>query len=815
VSELSQLVDAQQDFVERLQRGEADARRDVALQQRVLEVLRAAAEKDSPLPRRNPRELFARAHGASNLFALGVAASHRRNVLGRAITGSKHAFVVGLRPFHVELLRPQQLFNEQFLRFAEQLLDPAAGTQRALLASMARQTLTAVEAPHQWQVKSHRKALIGRSVDAAKRWYLSTVRPAVEPVLARQHAWNQAAIRALQLALAPEPVPLVQIHLLLGELAQLSELPVRDRLPKTARSTFPLWIELFRRQREFNNAVTLLFTALFDLPLPPDDGRLAAYPLSVMSQEQRRITEVARQVRHLRHRPLISIIVPVWETPEAVLRSCIDSVLAQSYENWELCIVDDGSRSPDVRTTLSDYTRRDPRIRVKHCFNNRGIARATNEALGLARGEFVAFLDHDDEICPHALGEVALFLNEQPDTDFLYTDEDRLDLRGQRMLPFFKPDWSPDLLRACNYVCHFLVARRSLVDEVGRIRPGFDGAQDYDLVLRMSERACRIGHIPQILYHWRATPQSTAHNLAAKPAAAGAGVRALQEHLERSGEQGRIETPIPTIYRVRYELPHPPKVSLIIATERGGESFRRLLSSIDEITDYDARELVICHQTSSIDVPTKGLVRRARVRAGAKLPEAHQLGASIAQGKVLIFLHEDLVAVDPGWVRELVGHAMRPGVGVVGPKLVYPDGTIAHAGFVVGGVTNPISPFAHMADMNEWTTMGSPNWTRNYLAVSGTCMAMRHSTWEGMSGFDQELSPDEAAIDFCLRVRERGSRIVFTPHTKLVNWSAVAASPGSKNPSTKPAVEVDPYYNPNLSTRVTNGRVRVITTVDM
>jgi glycosyltransferase involved in cell wall biosynthesis len=809
--ELIELVRAQRDLVERLQRGETVGKSDLALQQGLLEVISTLASSRSSMPHRDARGPYQRAVDSADLFEIALQRSHRTDVVGQLVTTLKRGVVSGLKPLHVELLRPQRRFNQQLLRFAEQVLEPSRVVDAAVLADMAGQTLAAVEAPDAWNIRSHRRGVLARAIEAAKSSYISSVSPVLEDWIARQRRWNQAVLRALLLVVARESVPLTDVHAVLGELAELGRLPMPSEVRALSKVTYPVWVELLRRQETFNTAITDMFAALFDLPRQADDGRLAAYPINVAGLERDRSVKVATALRSLTTRPLISIVVPTYETADAVIRGCIDSVLAQSYDNWELCFVDDGSRSAQLHQTLEGYARRDPRIRVKLCSNNRGIAHATNEALGMAQGDYVGFLDHDDELSPNALGEVVLFLSEHPQTDFLYTDEDRLDLRGQRLLPFFKPDWSPDLLRACNYVCHFLVARRQLIEEVGRVRPGFDGAQDYDLVLRLSEKTRRIGHIPQILYHWRATPQSTANDVMVKPQATIAGVRALQEHLHRCGESGRIETPIPTNYRVRYDVTQAPRVSLVIAAEKASNDLQRLLKSIRK-TDYKGLELVICHQ-NGLPEEIEPNVQRVGVAPGARLGEAYQLGARVAKGDVLILLTEDLEVTDPAWVLELVGHALRPGVGVVGPKLVYGDGTIAHAGLVVGGLAEPVSPFAHMADHNEWTTMGSPNWTRNYLAVSGACMAVRRNTWETVGGFDSGLGATEAAVDFCLRVRERGWQVVFTPHAKLTLWNATPVAvtkPGGK----RPASDFDPFYNPNLSTRVTNGRVRTVAAFD-
>lgn len=351
----------------------------------------------------------------------------------------------------------------------------------------------------------------------------------------------------------------------------------------------------FRKQQAFNEAMVRAIGARHGLLREPDLGAMSDPPPIASPADG----------------PLVSVLTPVFRTPEPVLRECLDSVLLQTYARWELCLVDDGSLQPSLTALLESYARKDSRIRVETRTQNEGIARATNRALSMAKGELVAFLDHDDVLDPHALAYAVTEFRDQPQTDFLYSDEDKLDAAGNRSLPFYKPDWSYELLRSCNYACHFLVARRGLVDG---LRDGFDGAQDYDLILRMSERARRVGHVPHLLYHWRSGPQSTALDVANKPMATSAGVRALQEHLQRTRQGGEVMSPVPTNYRVRCE-------------------------------------------SASIAIVT-----------------AETWPATTA--KVCVFLGPGVIAPDADSMTELAGQTMRPDVGVVVPKVLYADGTI-------------------------------------------------------------------------------------------------------------------------------------------
>ncbi|MFQ5792282.1 MAG: glycosyltransferase, partial [Acidobacteriota bacterium] len=320
--------------------------------------------------------------------------------------------------------------------------------------------------------------------------------------------------------------------------------------------------------------------------------------------QQHRITpqEIARkkaEVEAFTYTPLISIVTPVYNTDETWLRKAIESVRDQIYPHWELCLINDASPKPHVRGVLDEYASTDPRVRVKHLPQNKGIAEASTHGLSLATGEFVGFLGHDDEISPDALFEVVKRLNEDPNLDLLYSDEDKLELDGRRVEPFFKPDWSPDLLLSMNYITHFSVFRRSLLGEMGGFRRGLDGSQGYDLLLRFTERTDRIAHIPKVLYHWREPPDSAAASTAAKPLAHEAGRRALEEALRRRGHGGWVESILPGRYTVRYRLCGTPLVSIIIPTKDRWQLLQQCLRSIEEKTSYARYEIIILDNDST------------------------------------------------------------------------------------------------------------------------------------------------------------------------------------------------------------------------
>jgi O-antigen biosynthesis protein len=730
-------------------------------------------------PRIPPREAIWPAIANWDLFRVDVARSHRGMVVGGLVTGTKRAVAEGLRPVHTRLLGSQRAFNQQLLEFSLQLINGrfAAGVGlSAYVKSTLEERMAATRKPHQA--------------------HLGVAARVIEPALVRQREWNRHATGLLVRLLEEERREATpDIHRTLGDLMMSGRVPIGRELKGVSKMAFPLWIELFRRQEQFNDAITRTLASLYGLPVSGDDGR-AWYPESVLGHERRRQEEVAERLTSLDVRPLISLITPTYAADHRWLEECVASLQAQSYDRWEMCLVDDGTPNPETRRFVEALAERDPRIRVRCNKKNQGIALATNDCLAMATGDYVAFLDHDDTLAPHALGEVVLHLARHPETDMLFTDEDRLDGGERRVLPFFKPGWSPDLLRAVNYVCHFLVARRSLVEEVGRLRQGFDGAQDYDLVLRLSQRARRVGHVPEVLYHWRATPQSTASNVANKPKAAVNGMRALALHLERCGERGTVHSPAPTQYQIRYEVPKTVKAQLVVA---GSGKVERLVSQLEK-TDYARRDLcVVCHEQTSA-------ARRLPWNGTFDLGAMYELARVDVPSDVYVFIHEDVELVHSEWLGELVAQALRPEIGVVGPKIVHPDSTIQDAGWLLNGQGELVRPFANMADAGEWTTMGSANWTRNYLAVSPACFAVRAEVLNRLGGFRAGLPGAGAVLDLCLRANDAGLRVLYTPHARVMHY-AHAARPDEIHAGMV-TQRRDPFFNPHLSRSHTNGTSR-------
>lgn len=523
-------------------------------------------------------------------------------------------------------------------------------------------------------------------------------------------------------------------------------------------------------------------------------------------------------------RPLISVLMPVYNAPEKWLARAIESVREQVYENWELCIADDASPVPHVRRVLEQAAASDPRIRVVFRNENGHISRASNSALALVRGEFTALLDHDDELSRDALAEVVLSLAQHPDADLLYSDEDKIDEQGRRFIPYFKPDYLPELLTGQNCFSHLSVLRSALMRDIGGFREGYEGSQDWDLCLRAVERSApgRIVHIPRILYHWRAISGSTAVDVSEKSYSTDAARRALLDHFSRQGAQ--VEAiPVPgSHWRIRHPLPSPaPKVSILIPTRNGLALLRRCIASLVAVTEYPDYECVIVNNGSD-DPATLAFLESLRGEPGFTVldhdrpfnySEINNRAAREARGELLCLLNNDIEITQPGWLAEMVSQALRPGVGAVGCMLYYPDQSIQHAGVVLGlgGVAN--HAFTH-EPRGSAGQMNRARLVQNYSAVTAACLVIRKSTYEQVGGFDeQHLAVAFNDVDFCLRVRAAGYRNLWTPFAELVHHES--ASRGREDSPEKLArfqrevdymratwgaqLDSDPAYNPNLA----------------
>jgi GT2 family glycosyltransferase len=527
--------------------------------------------------------------------------------------------------------------------------------------------------------------------------------------------------------------------------------------------------------------------------------------LSAHALTPARIRRISDETARLAYRPKVSIITPTYNSDPVALREAIESVRSQLYEDWELCVADDASTSPEVGALLREYSG-DDRIKVTYLEQNSGISAASNAALALATGEFVGLLDHDDELKPDALYQVVRLLNERPDLDFIYSDEDKRDADGRLVQPFFKPDWSPDLLLCENYVPHFAVYRRRILEEVGGLRSECDFSQDYDLVLRVTERTDRIAHIPLPLYTWRMIPGSAALESGAKPRAVDAARLALSDAIQRRGlDADVLEGPHPNTYRVRYRIKGQPLVSVIIPTRDRVELLRPCIASIEQKTTYSNYEIIIVDNDSEDEATLDYLKKSPHRRLPFPGPfhYAAMMNSAVreAAGKHVILLNNDTEVITPDWIEAMLEHSQRDEVAAVGARLLFPNGRPQHEGVILGlGGGSALN-----ADHKGYFGLG--DLVLNCSAVTGACMMARREAWEHMEGFDESLGVAFNDVDYCLRARREGLLVVYTPFAVLYHHES--ASRGTLHPEEdeqffrkrwgKPGEYRDPYYNPNLS----------------
>lgn len=518
----------------------------------------------------------------------------------------------------------------------------------------------------------------------------------------------------------------------------------------------------------------------------------------------RRLARLAERLAGLVRRPRISIVMPTFNTEPSWLHDAISSVRSQVYENWELCIADDGSVNQGTIDVLDAHQREEPRIRLTRLPGQQGIAAASNAALSMATGEFAGFLDHDDELKPHALGEIALLLDDRPTLDLVYSDEDKRDPDGRLVDPFFKPDWSPDHLMSRNYVCHLLVLRRTLLEKLGGFRLGFDGSQDYDLVLRATELTAEIAHLAEPLYTWRKVPGSTAGEADAKPWALDAARRALLDALDRRGTPGDvIDGMLPTTYRARYTLQGRPRVSILIPTRDKADLLRNCIDSVREQSTYTNYEIVVLDNQSTSPEALAYLAdfpgRVVRYPHHFNYARMMNLAAHEATGDLLLFLNNDTQVIAPEWLEALIEHGQRAEVGIVGPRLRYPDGHPQHEGTIVG------HKGGHAGNVDHGGYWGLGDIVRNCSAVTGACLMIRPSVYAELGGHEERLRIAWNDVDLCLRVRQAGYQVVYTPYAEL--FHVEGGTRGIHAHLDDDAFFegrwvthkcIDPYYNPNL-----------------
>jgi len=526
----------------------------------------------------------------------------------------------------------------------------------------------------------------------------------------------------------------------------------------------------------------------------------------------------------LRSNPNISLVVPIYNTPRKFLTQMINSVLGQTYPHWELCISDGGSTEPQVKAILEQYAKRNRKIKIKFLRENKGITSNTNEAISLATGEYIAFLDHDDTLSPFALFEVVKAINKYPKADLIYSDEDKISENGKKRFdPYFKPDWNPDLLRSTNYIGHLTVIKKELLEKVGYLDPRFEGSQDYDLVLKASEKATQIVHIPQILYHRRIHGGSVAQDPEQKMYAYEAAQRALEEHLRRIGRNGTVKSlPILGLYKVTYELSRFPLVSIIIPTANNA-LLKKCVNSIIQKTAYKNWEIIVVNTNLKDEAIYNYCSTLAKNNSKIKFltwndkffnfARVNNFAARYSKGEILLFLNDDTEVINNDWLERMVEHALREEVGAVGAKLYYPNGRIQHAGIIVGGegIAIHLHKFFHRKSYGYFGRLMA---IQNVSAVTGACLMIRKKVFEEVGEFDERFSLAFNDVDLCLSLRKKGYLIVWTPHAELYHHESKTR--GYEDTPEKRArfkveselflqkwkeelTSADPYYNPNLN----------------
>jgi glycosyltransferase involved in cell wall biosynthesis len=531
------------------------------------------------------------------------------------------------------------------------------------------------------------------------------------------------------------------------------------------------------------------------------------------------------QCRTFELQPLISILLPVYNTEAKWLTQAIESVRSQLYENWELCIADDASPEPHVAELLKQYELLDPRIKVVYRKQNGHIAAATNSALEMASGEFCALLDHDDMLPNHALYYVVDAINQHPEAELIFSDEDKVDAEGRRFDPYFKSDWNLDLFLSHNCISHLGVYRTRILREINGFDETLSGSQDWDLALRFLLKidAGKIHHIPRVLYHWRYLETSTSMSIDTKPYAVEAGKRAIEKFLKARGHTAEVSPGMsPGSYRVKYQLTSDPRASIIIPTRDQRAVTERCIQSILEKTTYENYEILLIDNQSSEPDMINYLNELQTSERVSVLPydrpfnfsAINNFAARKASGEVLVFLNNDMEVIEAAWLEELVSQSIRPEIGAAGAWLLYPDHTVQHAGVLLGVGGIAVEAFKHQLEWNIGH-MGRAHLNQNYSAVTGACLATRKTVFEQLSGFNEEdLAIAYNDVDYCLRLqRDLALLVTWTPYAKLYHHESISRGYEVSEEQMQrlekesaymtsqwaEVIQCDPYYNPNLT----------------
>lgn len=540
------------------------------------------------------------------------------------------------------------------------------------------------------------------------------------------------------------------------------------------------------------------------------------------------LVQIVKNCQNFKYQPLISVVIPVYNVEEIWLNKAVESVRKQIYHNWEICLVDDASTSKHIKPLLNKYKKLDDRIKVKFCIENQHISLATNEGIKISKGEYITFLDNDDEISIDALYEVVKILNQNPKLDFIYSDEDKLNMHGNREQPLFKPDWSPETTLSMMYTTHLSVYRKSVIDKIGGLRKGYEGSQDYDLVLRATEviDPKNIHHIPKILYHWRMIPGSTAVSYSEKNYAHMAAQKSLEDTVKRRKIKGKIVKGLtPTVFRLKRDILNNEKVSIIIPTYNRHDLLKVCINSIEKKTTYKNYEIIVVSNNSN-DPETfkyfdkiKDKHKVIEYNKPFNFAAINNFASKRASGEHLLFLNNDMEVISEEWLGAMLEHSQLPEVGTVGALLLYPNNTIQHAGVILGiggvGGVGGVAGHSHKYFLeSDYGYISRIKAIQNISAVTGACLMVKKSVFEEVGGYEERLEVSFNDVDLCLKIMTKGYRNIYTPYAKLYHYESISRGDPNRNPKELKRfqreimymrdkwgelLDNDPYYNINLT----------------
>ena len=564
------------------------------------------------------------------------------------------------------------------------------------------------------------------------------------------------------------------------------------------------------------------------------DEEINYYKIWIEKNEPKEEDLVKQRNHQFNLNPKISLVVPMYNTPVRFFEELVDCLINQTYSNWELCLADG---SPEQNSELDRIIRKDDRIKYKFLNENKGISGNTNEALNMATGDYIGLLDHDDLIPVFALYEIVKCINDNKDVEFIYTDEDKIaGEKDKRIDPYFKPDFSIDTLRSNNYITHLSVFKKELMDKLGGFRDEYNGAQDYDIIIRAVENTDQIVHIPKVLYHWRVHPESTAMDSDAKPYAYEAGKKVIEDHLKRCNLNGIVSesTDIKGIYEVEYEVEGNPKVSIIIPNKDSLKLLKNCINSIINKTTYKNYEILIIENNSE-EKQTFSYYKEIQEKydnikvityseKGFNYSKIINFGVKNSDADFVMQLNSDTEVITPNWLEKFIGYAQRSDIGAVGAKLYYEDKSIQHAGIVVG-ICGLAANMLTGLPKGIHAYFGKDCLIQNMSAVTGACLFSRRSIYEEVGYMDEEnFAVAFNDVDFCLKIREKGYKIIFNPYIEL--WHYESKTRGYEDtPEKKERFEResnnfkrkwkdviekgDPYYNPNLSLTTAQYEIKI------